>query len=509
MFDMHYQNPIIPGFYPDPSICRKGEDYYLVTSSFEFFPGVPLFHSRDLVNWKQIGHCLTRKSQLNLTGIPCSRGIYAPTIRYNSHDDLFYMVTTNVPNGGNFYTTARDPSGEWSEPVFVEQGGIDPSLFFEDDGSAHFISNDRDRSRPRAGFHCAPIDLKTGNFLRPARPLWGGIGENAPEAPHLYKINGWYYQMIAEGGTELGHMVTIARSRELYGTYEPCPYNPILTHKNRKGDLIQATGHADLIEDSNGKWWAVFHGYQQTHQYFHHLGRETFLAPVNWVDGWPLINNKEPITTLMNVDCSTVQELSTDYTADFSKGIDFNWAYLRNPDENAYGTGSDGLILRGSQHTLSDTENPAFLGFRQKDLCSELEVEMEFSPAYNREEAGISIYYKQDAHVDVYLTKEYGETCLCFRKVVGEITQIAARLPMSTGRVVIRIKSDPLSYRIYTVMVDNELYLGQAHTRYVSTEAHELGFTGTFYALYATGNGARSSSEALFKRFVYKGLDIS
>ena len=235
---MRYHNPVIPGFYPDPSICKKGEDFYLVTSSFEFFPGVPVFHSTDLVNWKQIGHCLTRKTQLDLEGVPCSKGIYAPTIRYNPYDDLFYMVTTNVRKGGNFYVTAKTCSGEWSEPVWVEQGGIDPSLFFDDDGSAHFISNARDRNVAMSGFHCAPIDLQTGKFLKPAVPLWGGTGGSAPEAPHLYKIKGWYYQMIAEGGTELGHMETIARSRELYGTYEPCPYNPILTHKHRKGDVI-------------------------------------------------------------------------------------------------------------------------------------------------------------------------------------------------------------------------------------------------------------------------------
>ena len=506
-FIMQYRNPIIPGFYPDPSICKKGGDYYLVTSSFEFFPGVPIFHSRDLVNWTQIGHCLTRKSQLDLEEIRYSKGIYAATIRYNPHDDLFYMVTTNVSKIGNFYVTAKDPAGEWSDPILVEQGGIDPSLFFDDDGSAHFISNARDRSVHKSGFLSAPIDLKTGKFLQPARPLWGGIGENAPEAPHIYKVDGWYYQLIAEGGTELGHMVTIARSRELYGEYEPCPHNPILTHKHRKGDLIQATGHADLIEDEDGNWWAVFLGYRQTHQYFHHLGRETFLAPVRWENGWPIINDGKPITTIMQAPGNAVQSLSTDYSTDFASGIDLSWVYLRNPNEADYETGAEGLVLRGNAHRLSDTASPAFLGFRQRDLNSEVQVELAFSPSREREEAGLSIFYKHDAHIDVYVTREDGENFLCCRKVVGDIVHTAARIPLEAEAVTLRVRSDMLEYKIYALIGGAELYVGKALTRYVSCESHELGFTGTFYALYATGNGVPCGAAAVFRRFSYQGLD--
>ena len=504
---MRYFNPVIPGFYPDPSICKKGKDYFLVTSSFEFFPGVPIFHSTDLVNWKQIGHCLTRKSQLDLENIKCSKGIYAPTIRYNPHNGLFYMVTTNVSGGGNFFVTAKDPAGEWSEPIWVEQKGIDPSLFFDDDGSAHFISNDRDKTVWKSGFLCAPIDLETGKFLRPAVPLWGGIGESAPEAPHIYKINGWYYQMIAEGGTELGHMVTIARSRELYGTYESCPYNPILTSRNRKGELIQATGHADLIEDENGNWWAVFLGYRQTHQYFHHLGRETFLAPVNWVDGWPIVNQGEAILPVMETVGEAAPQGHTDYETDFSNGIGLEWAYLRNPQEGACRATSKGLVLRGNGHTLSETSNPAFLGFRQRDLENLLDVDFEFSPSRDYEEAGLSIYYKDDAHLDVYLTREGNQNYLRFREVVGEIHHEAASLPVTEEKVTIRVRANKLEYRIYVVIQNIEIYLGKASTRYVSTEAHELGFTGTFYALYATGNGTPCGADACFTRFCYRGYD--
>lgn len=508
---MKYINPIVPGFYPDPSVCKKGEDYYMVTSSFEFFPGVPVFHSTDMVNWVQIGHCLTRKSQLNLEGIRYSRGIYAPTLRYNPKTDLFYMVTTNVSNIGNFYVYAKDPAGEWSEPICVDQGGIDPSLFFDEDGSAHFISNARERGVHRAGFLMGPIDLKTGKFLQEPTPLWGGIGGSAPEAPHIYKRNGWYYQLIAEGGTELNHMVTIARSRSLYGTYEPYPSNPILTHANQKYALIQATGHADLIEDKNGDWWAVFLGYRQTHQYFHHLGRETFLAPVEWVEDWPVINQGRPISKHMDVpDRPDVpaQQLGR-YTTDFQQGLDLCWVHLRNPESDCYDFTPQGAILTGNAHTLSDQASPAFLGFRQQDLDSSVETDLHFTPTINGDEAGISVFYKHDAHLDVFVTYADHARYLCYRKVVGDIVHMESRLPLDeeTQMVTLRIESSPFEYKMFASIGDARVYLGGGLTRYVSTEAHELGFTGTFYALYATGNGRLASAPARFTRFHYRGRD--
>ena len=210
---MKYQNPVIPGYNPDPSICRVGEDYYLATSSFEYFPGVPSYHSRDLVNWEQIGYALSRKSQLPLDNCKPSGGIYAPTLRY--HDGRFYMVTTNVSNMGNFYVWTEDPAGEWSEPIPVAQGGIDPSLFFDDDGKVYFTSNQSIDNQ--FCITTSQIDIKTGRLLTKPRKVWGGTGGRNPEAPHLYKIDGKYYLMIAEGGTELGHMETIARSDSPYG----------------------------------------------------------------------------------------------------------------------------------------------------------------------------------------------------------------------------------------------------------------------------------------------------
>jgi len=496
---LKFKNPIIPGFYPDPSICKKGDDFYLVTSSFEFFPGVPIFHSTDLVNWAQIGHCLTRKSQLDLENIAASKGIYAATIRYNPHDNLFYMVTTNTTKIGNFYVTASDPAGEWSDPILVDQGGIDPSFFFEDDGSAHFVSNARDRSVHKSGFLMGAVDLSTGQFLETPRPVWGGIGQNAPEAPHIYKRNGWYYQVIAEGGTELNHMVTVARSRGLYGPYESCPNNPILTHQNQKFNLIQATGHADFIEDNNGNWWTVFLGYRMTHQYFHHLGRETFLAPVEWVDDWPVINGGNAISVDMTVESrgNITQNLNTRYSTDF-KSMDMYWVYLRNPEKACYTFNDNGLYLTGNEHTLSNIANPAFLGIRQNHLSGHAEFDMQFDPQMNNEEAGVSVFYKFDAHFDIFIGLLNNKKYLCFRKVVGDIVHMEAKIPIESSFVTFRICAKPLIYRVYAIVEDNEIYLGQASSRHVSTEAHELGFTGVFYAVYATGNGAKMRTSALF-----------
>lgn len=288
-----YTNPVIPGFYPDPSVCRVGEDYYLVTSSFEYFPGVPIFHSRDLVHWRQLGHCLTRCSQLPLQKAGFSAGIYAPTLRY--HQGRFYMVTTNVTAQQHLIVSAEDPAGEWSEPLWLTHGAIDPSLFFDDDGTVYFTSNGD------GGIVQSTLDLVSGQFTSPMRAIWAGTGGAYPEAPHLYKINGAYYLMIAEGGTEYGHMETIARSASPWGPFEPCPRNPILTHRSL-AHAIRCTGHADLVEDHLGNWWMVFLAVRPVDAYppRYHLGRETFLAPVTWdTDGWPLVNGGKPVELLM------------------------------------------------------------------------------------------------------------------------------------------------------------------------------------------------------------------
>ncbi|GMK39127.1 hypothetical protein PCCS19_21810 [Paenibacillus sp. CCS19] len=257
---VNYTNPVILGFHPDPSVCRVGEDYYLVTSSFDYFPGIPIFHSRDLINWRQLGHVLTRESQLPLKGmLPAgwSQGIYAPTIRH--HDGRFYVITTNISIQKSFYVWAERPEGPWSEPIYLEGwGGVDPSLLF-DEGGKVYLTGTSNFYGEAVGIYQAELDVENGKLVSERRLIWEGTGGSHPEGPHLYRINDWYYLMVAEGGTEYGHMETIARSRSPYGPFESNPHNPILSNRSTPKP-IQATGHADLIQAADGSWWCVFLG---------------------------------------------------------------------------------------------------------------------------------------------------------------------------------------------------------------------------------------------------------
>jgi xylan 1,4-beta-xylosidase len=282
-----FHNPVIRGFHPDPSICRVGDDYYLAVSSFEFFPGVPLFHSRDLVNWRKIGHALTRQSQLDLSQARCSQGIFAPTLRH--HEGTFYLTTTNVGGGGNFLVTATDPAGPWSDPVWIDRDAFDPSLFFDDDGRVYYTRREGQRIAQ------AEIDVRSGRLGTPLRIIADAFSSTDAEGPHLYKSNGFYYLLCAEGGTGYGHMVTIGRSRSPWGPFESCPWNPILTHRHVIPSPIRYTGHGDLVQTPDGAWWMVFLGtrhHPRRGYCFHVLGREVFLAPVTWRDDWPIVNEQ-------------------------------------------------------------------------------------------------------------------------------------------------------------------------------------------------------------------------
>lgn len=245
---MRYNNPVVKGFYPDPSVIKVHDTYYMVCSSFQYFPGVPLFESKDLLNWKQIGHCLTRKSQIQLDTVNSSGGVFAPTIRYNN--GRFYMVTTNDTTHQNFYVWTDDIYGEWSEPIYVDQGGIDPDLYFEDEKTL-FMSNGVDDQGVGGIVQCE-IEIETGRKLTLGRTIWNGTGGRYLESPHLYKMNGYYYLLAAEGGTEYGHMVTYARGISSSGPFEAYEHNPVLTNRNLGGYELQGVGHGDLVQDDRG-----------------------------------------------------------------------------------------------------------------------------------------------------------------------------------------------------------------------------------------------------------------
>ncbi|MBC8078755.1 MAG: glycoside hydrolase family 43 protein [Gorillibacterium sp.] len=497
-------NPVIPGFYPDPSICRVGEDYYLVTSSFEYFPGVPIFHSRDLINWRQIGHCLTRSSQVNLLNSRSSKGIYAPTIRY--HQGKFYMVTTNVSDCGNFYVWTSDPTGEWSDPILVDQGGIDPSLLFDDDGKVYFTSNGYEEG---LGIYQCEIDIATGIKLSPTRKIWGGTGGAYPEAPHLYNIAGTYYLMIAEGGTEYGHMETIARSNSPYGPFESCPQNPILTHRSVDSP-IQATGHADLVQAHDGSWWAVFLGIRPiVYPPRHHLGRETFLAPVTWTeDGWPVIGNNGRVD--LQMDVPTLPQVPWPLTAsrdDFDEEkLGLEWNFLNNGEERDWSLKerTGWLRLYGSAEALKDTGHVTFVGRRQQHFNCAATTKLEFGPSQDGEEAGITVLMNHRFHYDLAVVRVNGERCLLFRRQLGDLIKEELTPIPGAQAVQLSVEAD-IEHYVFSYLLGNgdKVIIGKGECGTLSKEVAG-GYTGVYFGLYATGKGRRCSVPADFGWFEYR-----
>ncbi|GAA3748146.1 glycoside hydrolase family 43 protein [Salinactinospora qingdaonensis] len=289
---MSTDQPIIPGFYPDPSICRAGDTYYIVNSSFEYLPGLPIHSSTDLVTWTPVGNALTRTGQIAEHAGVASSSIYAPTIRY--HDGRFWIAGTNVlTHGGGvgqFIITADDPAGPWSDPAHVPGTiGIDPDLAWDEDGVCRLTWTSL--SAEMRGIASVPIDPSTGETLGEPKLLWQGTGGAHPEGPHLYRLDGWWYLLLAEGGTARGHAATIARARTLDGPFESAPTNPILTHRGRDHP-VQNTGHADVVQLGDGDWAMVYLGVRPrgVTPGFHVNGRETFLAGIDWIDGWPVVD---------------------------------------------------------------------------------------------------------------------------------------------------------------------------------------------------------------------------
>lgn len=489
--DRGYQNPVIPGMYPDPSVCRVGNDYYLVNSTFQYFPGVPIFHSNDLIHWNQIGNVLDRPSQLPLKNANAWLGIYAPTIRYNN--GTYYMVTSNIGNSNgtksNFFVTATDPAGPWSEPIWLDQGGIDPSFYFED-GKCYFTSN------PDIGIWLCEIDPKTGEQLTESKLIWEGTGGRHPEAPHIYKKDGYYYLVIAEGGTEMGHMVTIARSRDIYGPYEANPDNPILYHQRKitQASPIQGTGHADLVQAADGSWWMVCLAFRPQINGMHLTGRETYLAPVEWnADGWPVVNGNGTIS--IDMDVPTLPQTpakSREAVYDFAQmtGFGHEWVHLRNPHFENYRFTSRGLELTGTSATMTSIESPTFAALRQQDIDFTLTSTFSMTDALPGAEAGISIYMDVTTHYDLFIRENADSTqSLVLSYQLHSISGNKAIVPLPAGEnVTVKIdgKDDRYTFS-YSTGGAEFTTLGSLDTRFLSTETAG-GFTGVTIGAFASGH---------------------
>ncbi|MCD7710414.1 MAG: glycoside hydrolase family 43 protein [Porphyromonadaceae bacterium] len=497
-----FRNPILPGFHPDPSVCRVGDDYYLVNSSFQYFPGVPIHHSKDLVHWESIGYCLTRESQLKLDRATFGGGIYAPTIRV--HEGRFYMVT-NVSDRGNFYVYTDNPAEEWSDPIWVNRPGIDPDLFFDDDGRCYFLSTSDDL------LQVCEIDILTGELLSEPHVLWGGTGGRYPEGPHLYKKDGYYYLMIAEGGTEYGHKVTIARSRSLYGPYESNPANPILTHANASGahSPIQGTGHADLIEAHDGSWWMVFLAFRPQSYNHHLLGRETYLAPVRWnEEGWPVVNGDGTVS--LEMDCPTLPSVefpTPPVRDDFTEqvlGDEWNTLCRPHPEEITLSERPGWLRLHASTVTLDQPDSPVFLGRRQEDISFSATTLLDFSGLQEGAEAGITTYMSTDYRYDLSVVRREEGAFLTLNYRLGLLHHREAEIPLEGNIVYLRVegKNDRYSYRY---SLDGAQYesVGSMDTRFLSSETAG-GFTGIYLGLFAQSR-QQDTSTADFDWFDYAG----
>ena len=472
------QVPVVPGFHPDPTVCRVGDDYYLATSSFEYAPGVPILTSRDLLSWRQIGNVLDRPGQLDVRPGTASGGIYAPTLRH--HDGRFWLATTNIHAfvRGHLIVHASDPTGPWSDPVYTDGAmGIDPDLAWDDDGVCHLTWSD-----PFGGIRQATVDPATGTLTSEPRLLTPGTGGAHPEGPHLVRRGEWWYLLIAEGGTHLGHAVMVARGRSPRGPFEFSPTGPLLSHRGSPHP-VQATGHADLVEKADGTWAMVHLGIRQrgSHPGWHVNGRETFLAGVDWVDDWPVVVEEayEPVA------------VDTSFTETFTGPLGPRWISPgRHPGAFA-GTGPDGLTLR-SGRAVAARGNTGLLATRVPDDAWRVEVT---APA-----GDVALTLRVDD--DHWIALERLGDRVHVRMVVGPMDQVLAVGPPVSPHVPLVLLARPTVQRSLTDGPDRILAgvatggvlqeLVDVDGRYLSTEVAG-GFTGRVVGVEALGGPARVS----------------
>ncbi len=479
--------PVLPGFHPDPSICRAGDTYWMVCSSFEYAPGVPLFRSTDLVAWEQVGNVLDRPGQLDVSGASGSGGITAPTLRH--HDGRFWMITTNLADGGwQLLVHADDPNGPWSDPIRIRAAhGIDPDLAWDDDGRCLLSYAGFGAGGP-AGLVQSVIDPTTGEVLTERRPLWQGTGGRFPEGPHLYRIGGWWYLLIAEGGTERGHAVTIARSTSPSGPFEPCPHNPLLTARGSDSP-VQNTGHADLVERPDGSWAMVFHGVRPrgSSPQWHVLGRETFVADVDWKNGWPRLG-KWLTSSVSRIDDEELAgaELPVSWV---SPGR-FPATHLRRA--------ADGWWLSARE------DGVAFVGRRQEHLSARVRAVIETGVGVGGLGVRMDERHRLDVEVDGSQVRVVAQ--------VGALGQELGCLEIPAGPITLEIRAVPDDGHFSSTATGPDVLvagvvgpdgfreLGRLDGRYVSTEVAG-GMTGRLMGIWC------SRGDVLVTSLHYSGAD--
>ncbi|MBK8946150.1 MAG: glycoside hydrolase family 43 protein [Ignavibacteriae bacterium] len=547
----HFTNPILSGFYPDPSIERVGDDYYLITSTFSYFPGIPIFHSKDLVNWELIGHALENPNTFNTNGLGLSRGIFAPAINY--HKGIFYITCTIVDGGGNFVVTSKNSQGPYSDPIYLpEINGIDPSLHFEDDGKAYILYNsDAPENKPLYSGHRTirmyEFDIENLKVVGEEKILINGGTDLSKkpewiEGPHIYKKYGYYYLMAAEGGTADNHSEVIFRSKNIWGPYESFKGNPILTQRTldpKRKNPVTSTGHADMFETQNGEWWAIFLGirpYEPFEKNYYNLARETFLTPVKWIedpnsngDMWPIINPDFTEVQFSypypNIDVDKKNN-SIEYSGNFSRTYTFdenelhkNFIFLRTPltkwfsldEKKSY------VALELREETCNGLGNPSFLGHRQHNNACVASTKLQFTPNSENEKAGLVIFTNENKHYFICKSlKENKEVIQLFKSVKTDDHNNGIML-IESREILDGNKSKDVIFRIdinggdfsFSYSFDNEnwnLLKDKVDGTYIRAHIPE-DFVGSVFGLYATSLGKESNSKAYFDNFYYEGKD--
>jgi alpha-N-arabinofuranosidase len=550
MSQLTIRNPVLPGFYPDPSVCRVGGDFYLVNSTFTYFPGLPVMHSTDLVTWTEIGSVCDRTSQLPLEGAGHSRGLFAPTIRY--HKGTFYVLCTNVDHGGNFIVTAKDPAGPWSDPVWLKDApGIDPSIFFDDDGRAWYHGTRPASEGPAYSGNwevwIQELDLTTLQLVGESRGLWRGALRDAiwPEGPHLYNINGWYYLTIAEGGTGLDHAISVARSRNLFGPYVGKAANPILTHRDlgTRAPIINV-GHGDLFDDGKGGWWLALLASRPYGGMHSNLGRETFIVPVEWENEWPLpspgvgrvcmeypapnlggttANASATVSAGASVSAGPSPTTATGGCEHFDIGASTDgstlpngWLLTRTTDEKRFSLSERPGFLRlfCRAPTMRDKAAASAACVRQRHMSYQLRASFDFASAREGDTAGLVLLQNNDFQYRLELRGAGsaggagGKQTVALVKAAGVKDEVLAEVKRENGPIILNVcaNGQKLDFSFGKPGAALTTLATGVEGTILCTETAG-GFVGTVLGAYASSNGQQSAGFADIDWFEYIALN--
>ena len=506
-----FKNPILPGYHPDPSICRVGDDYYLVNSTFVWFPGLPIYHSKDLVNWKLIGHAIDRPDVVDFDGLPDKLGLFAPTIRY--HEGTFYIINTCVGCKMNFYITATNPAGPWSDPIWLPDApGIDPSLFWDDNGTCYYtgmMGAENPQWKDQTIAYNQELDLKQQKLVDKRYNLSFGHANNASytEGPHLYKINGKYLLMVSEGGTGMYHALTVHHSDSVNGPYVSDYINPVLTHRHLGEDYpVHAIGHGDLVQTQNGEWWCTMLGKRRIDKETT-LGRETFLAKVEFEGQTPVFNagygkvlmeQKRPDLPWTPVEREPVRD-----NFDGDK-LGMKWCTIRTPKESFYKVIGGQLKVQLRPLVMDSLVNSSILLQRIEHHTFEAMTKMSFKTSKSNEQAGLTIYRTNQNYFQ--LVKDRNSLVL-LKSFCGKVTEVA-RVPYSKKEVVLYVKGDDLNAQFSYGEGESTLKpIGESQSlEVIADNKGNTQFNGPGVGVYATSNGKESKNNVSFEWFDYKGI---